>query len=112
MRRQVVEIQCDRCQRVETVPLVVGVDLAAGPDSTALVVALMVDGKSEIQFTMEALCTPCTKTVRNHLQAIRKPIKGASPNRQPVQPLPLTPLPSQVHPLVDLGAKKKAQGRP
>lgn len=107
MRRQVVEIECDRCARVERVPVVVGVDLATeGEDWTALTVALKVDGKLEVQFSLRTLCTPCTKTVKNHLEAIRKPIKGASPNRR-VQQLGQAPIPR-----IDPGAKKKAQGHP
>jgi hypothetical protein len=112
MRRQVVEIQCDRCERVERQPVedgvgqVLGIDPASGEDWTALVVCLMVDGKPVVQFAMKTLCTPCTKTVKNHLEAIRKPIKGSSPNRKALPPATTS---SSV---VDLGAKKKAQGRP
>lgn len=116
MRRQVVETQCDRCERVETAPVIAGWDPAAGDDWTALVVALMVDGKPVVQFALKTLCTPCTKTVQNHLEAIRKPIKGASPNRKTAPAPPPPPqsaaLPKPVHPVIDLEAKKKAQGRP
>jgi hypothetical protein len=114
MRRQVVEIECSRCKRVEHRPVTPrgpdtpkDVDWASGPDSTALTVALIVDGKPVVQFSFTDLCTPCIKAVGNHLEAIQKSIKGASPNRGAGPALARPP-----NSVVELGAKKKAQGHP
>jgi hypothetical protein len=109
MRRQVVEIECSRCKRVEHRPGVVRPDAPnvdwGGPDTNALTVCMVVDGKPLVEFSFTDLCTPCAKAVGNHLEAIQKSIKGASPNRgaSPARP------PNSV---VELGAKKKAQGHP
>lgn len=127
MRRQVVEIECSRCKRVERQTIVKGADLpgvdwASGPDTTVLSVMLMNNGKPVLQFTFSELCAPCFKTVLNHLEAIRKHIKGASPDRAPTKPSPspvLQPGPRALDPgiailaddkVVELGAKKKVQG--
>jgi hypothetical protein len=108
MRRQVVEIECGRCDRIERQDLV-GVDLAA-PGSTSFTAVLLVSGERVMDLHFDELCKPCTKTVRNHLEAVSKEIKKASPNRAADSKELLLGIAPHAH--LDPGAKKKVQGAP
>lgn len=72
-RKQVVEIQCDRCSRTEHREEEEKQGLASS-DFVATMGAL------RVQFN--DLCTPCQKTVKNHLEQIGKKIDGLSPDRK------------------------------
>ena len=75
-RKAVLEIQCDRCTRIE--------HREDAPPSfregaqAALHVAL---GDGQV-YSFQDLCSPCERTIRNHLSAIVKKIDGPSPDRQ------------------------------
>ena len=77
-RKQVVEIQCSRCDRTETRegdledPAIVAFSavLTSGPEE-----------KCSVLF--DDLCTPCSRTVRSMLDQIGKRIEGLSPDRKP-----------------------------
>lgn len=71
-RKQVVEVQCDRCVRVEH-RTVEGNDIHVtafrgqlGHDAPAI---------------FEDLCTPCLNTVRAHMEQACKKLTGLSPDR-------------------------------
>lgn len=72
-RRQVVEVQCSRCDRTE----LRDVSPAAVAEESALIVQF---GKMSIIF--EDLCEPCMGAVRGHLEAVAKKITGLSPARK------------------------------
>jgi len=83
-RRQVVEVQCDRCSRIEHAP----------ENQLARKITIEVTGQGPVVF--EDLCTPCWKTVNNHLEQACKKIEGVSPERKSVTPggskvIPMTP---------------------
>ena len=108
MRRQVVEIACSRCSRIERKP-------PSGSESDlgqgeAFEAVLFLEGEAAVRVSFPELCTPCMKTVRHHLEAIAKSIKGASPNRQ-AAPKTAEELVGTSD-ILELGAKKKAQGGP
>lgn len=77
-RKQVVEIACDRCARTEYRE-----DDPGHVDHLAFNASM--DGMT-VQF--KDLCTPCLKTVKNHLEAIGKKIDGLSPDRKPIDTPP------------------------
>ena len=101
MRRQVVEIACSRCKRIEHRPVAPG---AIDAQSTTLL-AVLVDGDIERTIQFEELCGPCMKTVQTHFEAIGKLLEGVSPARGKVP----DPIVSDVR---ELGGKKKGQGHP
>lgn len=72
MRKQVLQIQCSRCDRVETL------EEEVKPQAAHAFQARMGD----LTVSWEDLCTPCCKTVKNHLEAIAKKVEGVSPDRK------------------------------
>lgn len=73
MRRQVLEVQCSRCARVETVPS----EKAAEKVEHHVFEARL--GEMKVEF--EDLCTPCQRTVHALLEQIGRKIDGVSPAR-------------------------------
>lgn len=73
-RKQVVEVQCDRCPRVEYRELPVQ-DKHGGLELTIA----RGDG---LTFAFEDLCTPCQKACAVHVEAIIKKLDQVSPDRQ------------------------------
>lgn len=75
-RKKRVEVQCDRCERVEYVD-------ESQADNKKLHVTLSSElmGKPIREICYEDLCKVCMRTVLNHLDAISKEIKGKSPDR-------------------------------
>lgn len=77
MRKQVVEVQCERCARVEhreADPKTANLTKFQGSFYTTA------EGDQSVDF--DDLCEPCAATVKQHFDAIRKPIKGLSPKRE------------------------------
>ena len=73
-RKKVVEINCDRCSRVEY--------LEEEPNKSGNILHLRFhNGESVIELSYEDLCGPCVRTVQRKLEEIAKDIKGRSPNR-------------------------------
>lgn len=79
-RRQVIEVQCSRCERTETRPIKEDPPVGVRPIA-AFSATLQAEGAPARVVTIEDLCTVCTKTVQHHLDAIAKVIEGVSPNR-------------------------------
>lgn len=76
-RKAVVEVQCDRCTRVEHR----GVDTDnVGHHVKDAVFSAYMAGAAPVTF--QDLCAPCFRAVANHLEAIGKKIDGLSPDRQ------------------------------
>lgn len=75
-RRDVIEVVCDRCPRVEhrTKPAALGVPDREVPAFTGT----LADGGT---VTFVDLCAPCLRAVRSHLDAIGKKLDGMSPDR-------------------------------
>lgn len=79
-RKQVVEIECSRCQRVETRP---GVEPETVPSPSHAFSARLQDAEGkEFVVSFEDLCGPCQRTVRALLEQIGKRIEGVSPDRK------------------------------
>lgn len=76
-KRQVVEIECSRCDRKEYRQ---AAETEGGSDVSALVVTLTV-GEECSNIVFQDLCTPCTTTIKGHLAAVAKKIEGLSPMR-------------------------------
>jgi hypothetical protein len=76
-RRQVVEIQCSRCDRTETQPG----KLETTPPHVLLAELVGNDGEDKVIVKFEDLCTPCRRTVKALLEQIGKRIDGLSPDR-------------------------------
>ena len=82
-RKQVVEVECSRCSRVEKREPSEDVGgsmsfearLSNGLPATQ-------KGTEQLVIRLEDLCAPCYKTVRSHLEAIGKRIEKLSPNRK------------------------------
>lgn len=70
MRKQVVELQCSRCERKEQL------EESEARKSREFKAEL---GSNIVHF--EDLCNPCYKTVLHHLETIGKKIEGLSPDR-------------------------------
>jgi hypothetical protein len=81
-RKQVVQIQCDRCTRTETRDITKQ-DLHApeGKNKVLTFGAQLTDPAGPLEVMFEDLCTPCMRTVRNHLEQIGKKMDGPSPDR-------------------------------
>ncbi len=75
-RKQVVEVQCDRCARVEH-----RVDQGTKHETT-LYVSFVKTDSSHLEAAFEDLCGPCRETVEGHLMAATKKIDGQSPDRK------------------------------
>lgn len=76
-RRVVIEVACERCERVEYRKADEGDD--APP--TAFTASLGKDADL-VQVHFAELCSPCYSTVRQHFEAIAKKIEGLSPDRK------------------------------
>ena len=72
-RRQIVEVQCSRCDRKEQAAPEALVD----PNAATAFVGEMDD----VRVVFEDLCTPCRRTVHALLEQIGKKIEGLSPDR-------------------------------
>lgn len=85
-RRQVVEVQCSRCDRVEVQELDTSIQPADQPEESPaaqLRATLYQAGeKNALVVKFEDLCTPCQRTVRALLEQIGKRIDGVSPDRE------------------------------
>ena len=81
-RKQVVEIQCDRCVRVEHRTVA---------DDDIHTTSFKGQMGPEVPTTFEDLCTPCLNTVRSHMEQITKKLTGLSPDRA-VKPTTETPI--------------------
>jgi hypothetical protein len=81
-RRQVVEIQCSRCERVEHLEDQPTPNTGAPPPPPALLAQLSLgaEGKN-VTVRFEDLCTPCHRSVRALLEQVGKRIEGVSPDR-------------------------------
>jgi hypothetical protein len=73
-QKKVIEVQCDRCKRVEYL------DLEGPPleedEATTLTVVF---GTTRVSF--DDLCKPCRKTVKGYIEKIAKEIEQKSPER-------------------------------
>jgi len=105
MRREVVEVVCGRCKRKEYIPTIAGVDLAA-PGAGSFTATLVMQGEKVLEISFDELCPPCSTTIRNHLEAIKR-IQKASPSTRVRH---MKKVSSSSILLADSGAKKKAQG--
>ncbi len=99
-RKQVTQVQCERCERVETREIVAS-DLDNNQVKAADIHIFF--GGKDTKF--DDLCDPCKRTVASHVEAITKKIEGLSPDRKetppkskkeakPTQPPVPPPLPS------------------
>ena len=77
-RTNVVQVACDRCDRVETREVSEDGQRRAGPQ---LHVVFRDDAGGTENIVIDDLCTPCEKLVRKNLEAIGKKIDKASPAR-------------------------------
>jgi hypothetical protein len=74
MRKPMVEVQCERCRRVEY--------RDQDKDIPSTFIARLADGDTTLfEIEMGDLCAPCLRTVAGHLEAITKSFKGKSPSR-------------------------------
>jgi len=80
-RRQVIEVQCSRCERTETMPIKEEPPVGVRP-LVAFSATLQAEGAPARVVTIADLCAVCTKTVQHHLDAIAKVIDGVSPDRK------------------------------
>jgi hypothetical protein len=87
-RRQVIEVECSRCDRKELrdAHTLLDQNNPTSEPPKALVVRLG-DG-TKIDF--EDLCEPCMGAVKGHLEAIGKKIVGLSPERKKKDDAPPT----------------------
>jgi hypothetical protein len=76
-RQKVVEIKCDRCSRIEYKKA-----SSNGELKSVSLAANLKGTQDDVSIAFEDLCSPCTKTVANHLSAIIKDFKGKSPDRK------------------------------
>jgi hypothetical protein len=72
-RKPVVEVQCDRCPRVEYRE-------DAGAEERDPEISIEARGRSIAHF--QDLCGPCAKAVAVHVDAIAKKLDQISPDRQ------------------------------
>jgi hypothetical protein len=75
-RKAVVEVQCDRCTRTEHR------EVSEADKRGNIAFDASMNGV-EMHVSFDDLCTPCMKTVKNHLEQIGKKIDGLSPDRKP-----------------------------
>lgn len=113
--REVVEIRCDRCKRVEYRDIQ---EVAAGP--------LLVLTWSGVTLTFKDLCEPCIKTIKNYVNKVATALEGKSPDRAkkktslPEGQAPLPPTNTATEPEVGASAdagtapvlRKKATAHP
>lgn len=76
-RQQMVQVRCDRCKRVEYVPVDSNKDVEA-----KFVLAFQPSGGGkQVNLEFKDLCSPCEKTVSKLIEGIARDIKGKSPKR-------------------------------
>lgn len=82
-RRQVVEVECSRCERKETqeVELIVPEGATASETADQFRAVLYMGGSSVVTVRFEDLCTPCQRTIKGLLEQAGKKIEGVSPDR-------------------------------
>ena len=76
-RKQVVEVQCDRCERVEY-------QEPKGKQSVEATLEILLmnsNGESGYNFKFNDLCSPCESTVLKLVEQIAKKVTGKSPSR-------------------------------
>lgn len=84
MRKAVVEVQCSRCARVETIPFHEGMAQTEEPVFTASLSLRPSVALTPARITtFDDLCTPCFNTVQSLLVQIGKKVEGVSPKREP-----------------------------
>jgi hypothetical protein len=71
-QKTVIEVQCDRCTRTEE---------RDGDLSKEVNLAAFEGRMFGLAVRFEDLCTPCLRTVKNHLEQIGKKLEGVSPDR-------------------------------
>lgn len=72
-QKTVLEIQCDRCTRSEERVITESSGELAERAFTGMMFGMTV--------RFDDLCTPCLRTVKNHLEQIGKKLEGVSPDR-------------------------------
>jgi hypothetical protein len=80
-RKQVVEVACSRCQRVETVHPA-HPDKMVPTEKPEPTFRAILQGSEPLVVSFEDLCTPCMRTVRALLEQVGKRIEGMSPDRK------------------------------
>lgn len=83
MRKVMVEVQCSRCDRKESIEYDPQKDLgptAAEPPAVLVASLRNADG-TQLKVGFEDLCAPCHRSVRALLEQIGKRIDGISPDR-------------------------------
>jgi hypothetical protein len=84
MRKQVVEVQCARCERVEYRDGPGDKVTELGPGQAHVFLAKVfaeAPGETDLEVKFEELCGPCKRTIRTMLEQIGKRIEGVSPDR-------------------------------
>ena len=79
-RKQMIEVKCDRCKRVEYVPIKKEKKEEASLDLEFKPSAGGTHGRIKLKFN--DLCSPCEKTIKNLIESIAREIKGKSPDRK------------------------------
>lgn len=76
-RKQVVEVQCDRCERVEYQ------EMKGKKSVEASLEIVMIESRGETgyNFKFSDLCSPCESTVWKLVEQIAKKVTGKSPSR-------------------------------
>lgn len=101
-QRQVVEVQCNRCERKEyrEPPQ----DMTpTGEFKRPAFDSMIIDEKGEATMQkFDDLCTPCLNTIKGHLAQIAKKIEGVSPMRGKREK-------GEKHPLQEVLDKKTAE---
>lgn len=75
-RKRMIEVQCERCKRVEYVRAD-----AVKSNSVQLNLQFKPAKGGIVKVSFEDLCDPCARTVSNLIQSIARDIKGKSPKR-------------------------------
>jgi hypothetical protein len=78
-----VEVQCDRCKRVEYVDEdeAQAVRFVASMGASTSSGEVRVDYPNLVEARFDDLCKPCQQTIQKHLLQISKDFKGKSPDR-------------------------------
>jgi len=85
MRKVMVEVQCSRCDRKETVEYDPQKDMGQTPAEPPAVLTAVLRNQDGtlVKVGFEDLCGPCHRSVRGLLEQIGKRIEGMSPDRAP-----------------------------
>lgn len=99
-RTKVEQVQCDRCKRMELLPIKEGTEKDK-PDFTAILQTKDAEGKPlELKLEFNDLCPRCKTTLGNYWQSLEewdrdgKPLVGQEPDKAP----PLQPAPNYTPP--------------